>query len=231
MRAVFLDKDGTLIEDVPYNVDPDRIRFTPGALQGLFLLHTSGYKLFVVSNQSGVARGYFEEDALSGVEQRLRDILDANGIPLAGFYYCPHHPEGTVKAYSYECDCRKPAPGMILRAAQEHNIDLSRSWLVGDILNDIEAGRRAGCKTVLLDNGHETEWEVTRERMPHHLAGDLAEASLIIVTMGGIATRIRQSFTEGYSEKAEAKNEHKPAALHRHFLPTTSPCDWGSDYR
>src|SRR5690348_5165797 len=108
MRAVFLDKDGTLIEDVPYNVDPGRIRLMPGAAEGLFLLHTAGYQLVVVSNQSGVARGLFRERALCAVERRLRDLLSDMEVPLAGFYYCPHHPEGTVARYSIECECRKP---------------------------------------------------------------------------------------------------------------------------
>ena len=95
-RAVFLDKDGTLIEDVPYNVDPDRIRLAPGADAGLPLLHRASYRLAVVSNQSGVARGYFDEAALAGVERRLRELLRDVGVPLAGFYYCPHFPGGSV---------------------------------------------------------------------------------------------------------------------------------------
>src|SRR5439155_13322560 len=99
MKAVFLDKDGTLVEDVPYNVDPERIRLMPGAAEGLFLLHSAGYKLFVVSNQSGVARGYFEETALRAVRARLRSLFEHIGVTLSGFYYCPHHPEGTVQPY------------------------------------------------------------------------------------------------------------------------------------
>src|SRR5437773_11255948 len=105
-RAVFLDKDGTLVEDVPYNVDPDRIRLTPGAVAGLFALHAAGYRLVVVSNQSGVARGFFPESALRGVEGRLRELLADAGIPLAGFYYCPHHPQGCVAGLASGCDCR-----------------------------------------------------------------------------------------------------------------------------
>src|SRR5262245_59387911 len=95
-RAVFLDKDGTLIEDVLYNVDPDRIQLTPEAADGLRALHTAGYRLIVVSNQSGVARGYFPEEALAPVGRRLRELLAEAGVPPAGFYYCPHHPEGAV---------------------------------------------------------------------------------------------------------------------------------------
>ncbi|MBD0336468.1 MAG: HAD family hydrolase [Cyanobacteria bacterium Co-bin13] len=169
-KAIFLDKDGTLIEDVPYNVDPDRIVLCSGSLDGVHKLHQAGYLLIVITNQSGVARGYFDESALPAVEQRLRQML---GVPLAGFYYCPHHPEGTVAKYAVSCGCRKPEPGMLLRAAAEHDIDLQQSWFIGDILNDAEAGRKAGCRTILIDNGNETEWVLTPNRVPHHITTDL----------------------------------------------------------
>jgi histidinol-phosphate phosphatase family protein len=179
--AIFLDKDGTLVEDVPYNVDPARIRLAPGAGSGLRRLRDAAYRLFVVSNQSGVARGFFPESALVEVEAELRRLLAELGVALDGFYYCPHHPEGAVDAYSASCSCRKPGPGMVLRAAEEHGLDLGRSWLIGDILDDVEAGRRAGCRTVLLDNGHETEWVLTPWREPDARAADLDEASRIIL--------------------------------------------------
>jgi D-glycero-D-manno-heptose 1,7-bisphosphate phosphatase len=180
-RAVFLDKDGTLIENVPYNVDLALIRLAPGAAEGLTQLHRAGFALFVISNQSGVARGYFPESALEGVEVRLRELLAAFGVPLAGFAYCPHHPEGTVEEFAMACDCRKPAPGMILRMAAEHAIDLVRSWMIGDILDDIEAGRAAGCRTVLIDNANETEWLLSPDREPHYRVPDLAAAARLIV--------------------------------------------------
>ncbi len=179
--AVFLDKDGTIIKDLPYNVDPDRIVLLKGAAEGLRALHDAGYRLIVVSNQSGVARGLFREEALAGVEKRLRILLSGRGVALDGFYYCPHLAEGSVRGYNIACDCRKPAPGLILQAAAEHNIDLAKSWMVGDILNDVEAGRRSGCMTVLLDNGHETEWKCGPEREPHYVAADLREAAEIIL--------------------------------------------------
>lgn len=179
-RAIFVDKDGTLVENVPYNVDPDAIRLAPGAADGLRSLAHAGYRLFVISNQSGVARGLFPIDALDTVERRLRELLESNGISVDGFYFCPHHPEGSVAEYAVQCACRKPAPGMLLHAAQDHEIDLERSWMIGDILDDVEAGRRAGCRTVLIDLGHETEWVLTRDRMPHHVAGDVDEAAAII---------------------------------------------------
>src|SRR5579871_3015278 len=149
-QAVFFDKDGTLIENVPYNVDPEQMRLASGSVCGLLALHAAGFRLIVVSNQAGVAHGYFPEQALVAAKRRLREVLEEVGVPLAGFYYCPHHPEATIPCYARKCDCRKPSPGMILRGAREHDVDLPRSWLVGDILDDVEAGCRAGCRTILI---------------------------------------------------------------------------------
>jgi histidinol-phosphate phosphatase family protein len=181
-RAVFLDKDGTLVEDVPDNVDPCLVRLSPGAEAAARRLHEAGYALIVVSNQSGVARGYFKRSALRAVGDRLRTLLADAGVPLAGFYECPHHPEGVVPRYAITCKCRKPRPGLLLRAAREHGLDLTSSWLVGDIVDDIEAGRRAGCRTVLIGNRHETEWVFSPGRWPHYFATDLEDAAIRITT-------------------------------------------------
>ncbi|GMA15511.1 D-glycero-alpha-D-manno-heptose-1,7-bisphosphate 7-phosphatase [Deinococcus metallilatus] len=180
-RAVLLDKDGTLIEDVPYNVDPALIRLAPGVGEALRALHGAGYTLVVVTNQSGVARGLFPESALEGVEVRLRELLAAEGVPLSGFYACPHHPEGTVAKYTRDCDCRKPQPGLLRRAAKELDLDLAASWMVGDILNDVEAGGRAGCRTVLLDTGGETEWVLGQYRTPDVTARNWSEVAAAIL--------------------------------------------------
>jgi histidinol-phosphate phosphatase family protein len=188
-RAVFLDKDGTLVEDVPYNVDPARVRLSPGAGEGLARLRAAGYRLIIVSNQSGVARGLFPESALAAVEARLGELLAGYGVRPVGFYVCPHHPDGLVAEYAVACECRKPAPGLIRRAAREHAIDLGRSWFVGDILDDVEAGRAAGCRTVLIDNGNETEWILTRDRRPHAVAADLAGAARLILGADGTDAR------------------------------------------
>lgn len=189
--AVFIDKDGTLIDDVPFNVDPDRMRLAPGAAEGLPLLAAAGYRLIVVSNQPGVALGMFTEDALFGVRERLAALLAAVGVPLDGFYYCPHDPAATVVRYRRYCQCRKPAPGLILRAARELDVDLSRAWLIGDILDDIEAGRRAGCTSLLVNSGGETEWRLGPRRVPHHVVGDLHAAARAIVGGGRPSTRPR----------------------------------------
>lgn len=188
-KAIFIDKDGTLIEDVPYNVDPARVRLMQGAGPALARLHALGYGLIVVSNQPGLARGYFATRDLESVYGRLRALLAPYRAPLAGFYYCPHHPDGAVARYACTCSCRKPAPGLLLAAAAIHGIDLGRSWMVGDILDDVEAGRRAGCRTVLLDNGHETEWRSGPLRDPDAIAHDLADAAACIACQAGASRR------------------------------------------
>lgn len=180
-RGVFLDKDGTLIENVPYNVDPDKIVLAPRAIEALGLLHADGFRLLVISNQAGAAFGYFSPEAIDGVEARVRELLGRHAVPLAGFYCCPHHPQGTVPSLGIECQCRKPAPGLILRAAEEQRLDLHASWFVGDILDDVEAGNRAGCRTILVDRGGETEWRFTPLRRPTYAVHDLYAAAKRIV--------------------------------------------------
>lgn len=185
-RAVFLDKDGTLVENLPFNVDPARIRLTPHAEDAVRRLANAGFVLAIVSNQPGVAQGLFDESALAPVASEISARLAALGVALSGFYYCPHDPLGTVERYRRVCDCRKPAPGLLARAARELDLDLGASWLVGDILDDIEAGRRAGCRTVLVDNGNETEWHVDTGRLPHHIVDDLEQAARIIVELDAV---------------------------------------------
>jgi histidinol-phosphate phosphatase family protein len=177
VKAVFLDKDGTLIENVPYNVQPERMRLTRGAGPALCRLHALGYSLIVVSNQPGMAFGLFGLPALRSVERRLRALLAAEGVPLAGFYFCPHHPRGRVRRYRGACRCRKPEPGLLRSAAAIHEVSLRRSWMVGDILDDVEAGARAGCRTILLDVGNETEWRRGPNRRPGATLPDLPAAA------------------------------------------------------
>jgi histidinol-phosphate phosphatase family protein len=175
-RAVFIDKDGTMIHDVPYNTDPDLILWHDGVKEALKLLQEDGFRIIVVSNQSGVAHGYFTMDALQAVEKKLACDLEREGIKLDGFYFCPHHPKGSVPEFSVDCSCRKPKPGMIFRAADDFNVELTRSWMIGDILNDVEAGNRAGCNTILIGNGGETEWKLSSFRYPTLVAPNMKEA-------------------------------------------------------
>lgn len=175
--AVLLDKDGTLLENVPYNVDPARMRLAPTAGDALRTLAALDLPLVVVSNQPGVALGRFGVEALHAVRERLAALFALHGAHLAGFYYCPHHPGGTVPGYARACDCRKPADGMLRRAASELRFDLRRSWMIGDILDDVEAGTRAGCCTVLVDCGNETEWLDGEHRTPDFVEPDLLHAA------------------------------------------------------
>lgn len=176
-RAVFLDKDGTLVRNVPYNVDPSRIELMPGALDACARLHAAGFLLVIVSNQSGIARGMFKEAALAEVRARLETMLGSAGAPLSGFYYCPHLPDAPVAEYAADCDCRKPRPGMLRQAALELGIDLTASWMVGDILDDVESGRAAGCRAILVDNGNETLWAMSVLRQPEWVVANLQEAA------------------------------------------------------
>lgn len=176
-RAIFLDKDGTLVENNPYNVDPARIRFYPDVEESLRAFTAAGYQLVIVSNQSGVARGLFAEAELQKVESALRNSFRQMGVSLRGFYYCPHDPHGSVREYKMHCQCRKPQPGLLVQAAQELNIELGKSWMIGDILHDVEAGNRAGCRTVLLDRGNETEWHFSDIRLPDLILRDMRVAA------------------------------------------------------
>ncbi|HSX95189.1 MAG TPA: HAD family hydrolase [Hydrogenophaga sp.] len=163
--AVFVDKDGTLVTNVPYNVDPAQLRFEPGALAALARLVSVGLEIVIISNQSGLGRGLFTWPQFLDLRQALeRRLRDEAGVALRGFYICPHAPDAQGQA---TCDCRKPAPTLLLRAAQRLDLDLSRSWMVGDTLDDVEAGRRAGCRTILYDSGGETLWRDAPERRPH----------------------------------------------------------------
>ena len=179
--TVFLDKDGTLLEDIPYNVDPQRMRLAPLGERALRLLAEYDCRVVVVSNQSGVARGYFSESSLERVEDWLRTVFRRFRVDFAGFYYCPHHPEGDVAEFAIECDCRKPGDGMLRRAAADLGIDLSEAWMVGDILDDVEAGNRAGCRTILIDNDNETEWRLSTLRWPTVVVRNLESAARAIV--------------------------------------------------
>lgn len=187
--AVFLDKDGTLVPDIPYNCDPERMTLAPGAGTALRQLQKAGFQLVVVSNQSGVARGYFDLAAVDAMVARLHELCAEEGAPLAAIYVCPHHPDGAVTEFRLACDCRKPLPGMLHRAARELSLELRESWMVGDILDDAHAGNAAGCRTVLIDNGNETLWELARPRLPHHIVRDLTEAAAVIAAVEAVAGR------------------------------------------
>jgi len=180
-KAIFLDKDGTLIPDIPYNADPEKITLSDEAVDGLYRLQNAGFELYIVTNQSGIANGYFHHKDLWKVEKKISDLMQYHGLKLSGFYYCPHDPKAKLEAYKTYCKCQKPKPGMLLDAASDHNIDLTSSWMIGDILNDVEAGNRAGCKTILINNGNETEWKMNWLRTPDLMVKTINEGARYIL--------------------------------------------------
>jgi D-glycero-D-manno-heptose 1,7-bisphosphate phosphatase len=152
--AVFLDRDGTLIEEVGYLDRIERVALFPWTIDALRVLRRAGYALVVVTNQAGVARGYFDEAHVEAVHEHLRSRFAAAGAPVDGFHFCPHHPEATLPAYRVRCECRKPQPGLILRAARELDLDLARSFVIGDRWLDVETARRAGARGILVRTGY-----------------------------------------------------------------------------
>lgn len=171
-RAVFLDRDDTIMVDAVYTKDPEAVRLLPGAAEGIRALADAGFLIVIATNQSGLGRGYFTEEDLTAVNERLRDELRAGGADYDALYYCPHRPEEA-------CDCRKPKPGLLLRAASDLGVDLDASYCIGDREWDMEAGRAAGMRTVLITNGQHRE---DLGIQPDHVAGDLTEAARLIRT-------------------------------------------------
>ena len=171
-RAVFLDRDGTMAIDVSYCSRPEDFELFPNTARAIKLLNEHGYKVIVVTNQSGIARGYFTEGTLAQIHQKMRGELAEEGAGIDGIYYCPHHPDDN-------CECRKPEPKMVRQAVNEHDIDLKRSFVAGDKPLDIQLGKKVGCRTVLIasDTG-ETEAESC---LPDYTAADLYEAALWII--------------------------------------------------
>jgi len=203
-RAVFLDKDGTLIENVPYNADPLRVMLARDAGRALRALKEHGFLLVVVSNQPGVALARFTLQSLTCVERRIQELLAPSAVEIDAFYYCPHLPQGPNVRYAVRCLCRKPQPGLLRQAAREWQIELTQSWLVGDILDDVEAGNRASCRTVLVDNGNETEWRLGAHRQPHHLVGTLHQAAGLILASAGRAPRDPQGDGDAFDVASQA---------------------------
>lgn len=179
-KAVFLDRDNTLIEDPGYINHPDQVKLLDGVVEALIELGAMGYKLVVVSNQSAVARGIVTEEVLDGIHGRLKQLFAEKQVSLDGIYYCPYHPDGVVAKYRRESNRRKPNPGMLLAAADEMALDLGQSWMIGNSGRDIEAGLRAGCKTILIDSPLHTKQLEPTGPNPHYRAVNIKEAVNII---------------------------------------------------
>ena len=178
--AVFLDRDGVINRDTGYTHRIDDFQVLPGVVDGCLALQSAGFKLVVVTNQSGIARGYYSEEQFHQLNQYMIAHFLASKVSFAGVYYCPHHPKGSNPVYSIECECRKPKPGMLTQAAQEHDIDLPHSFLIGDRLSDLQAAKAAGLRaSVLVSTGEElTQAAVTQA---DYLAEHFADAAQWII--------------------------------------------------
>jgi D-glycero-D-manno-heptose 1,7-bisphosphate phosphatase len=177
-RAVFLDRDGTLVEEAGYLDRLERLVFFPYSVDAVRLLNRSDLAVVIVTNQAGIARGIFKETFVAEAHRHIRERLAAGGARIDAFYYCPHHPEAAIEAYRQSCDCRKPQPGLLKRAAADLGLDLSQSFVVGDRWHDLEAGHRVGARGVLVRTGYgKTEEAAPQPRVvPSAVVNNVMEA-------------------------------------------------------
>ena len=175
MKAVFLDRDGTVIYERGYITVAEKVELLPGVAGAIVRLRAAGWKVLIVTNQGCVGRGMITEEELGAIHFRMLAMLGGEGAEVDGVYYCPHHPEGSVPEYAIECDCRKPRPGLLERAAGEHDLDLEQCIIVGDTMRDLGAGRAAGTRAILVLTGHGKE-TAAEAHDADHVAADLPAA-------------------------------------------------------
>jgi D-glycero-D-manno-heptose 1,7-bisphosphate phosphatase len=210
-KAIFFDRDDTLIEDPGYINNPDQVKLLDGVAETLIELRAMGFKLIVVSNQSGVARGFVTEEILSDIHKRLEQLLGEKGASVDRIYYCPYHPEGAIPKYRKESDHRKPNPGMLLLAGKDLDIDLKESWMIGNGLGDIEAGFRAGCRTILVDSPGHGQKIQPGQRQPDYRAVNLKEVVNIIKMQARSINKPPVTEPIPAEPKAQPVKEQKPA--------------------
>lgn len=197
--AIFIDRDGTISEEVGYVNHPSRYKVLPFAAEAVRLLNQSGWLAILVTNQAGVARGYFTEELIHEIHNLLEAELSKGGARLDGIYYCPHHPSVGEPPYRQMCDCRKPRTGLITRAAAEHEVDLNRSWMIGDRYSDVELARNAKLRSAYVLTGYgRGEWEYSRHRWsawrgePEIVAENLLEAVKRIIDFDAQERRLHE---------------------------------------
>ena len=179
-KAIFLDRDNTIIDDPGYINHPNQVQLLPGAGSALSDMRNMGYKLIIITNQSGVARGIVTEETLSEIHRRLIELLRSEGVSIDGIYYCPFHPDGVIEKYRKESRLRKPSPGMLQLAAEDLDIDLRYSWMIGDSYRDVEAGKLAGCRTILINSPANPTVKEYSDPEADSIAVNIKEAANII---------------------------------------------------
>ncbi len=197
--AVFLDRDGTLNRDVGFTHRVEDLQLLDQAVAGLQRIAVLGFRLFITTNQSGIARGYFSEADMHAFNRALCKQLRAVGVVIEAIYYCPFHSTGSVEAYRCDSPLRKPRPGMILQAADEHSLDLSASFAIGDKKSDILAGQAAGCRTILVRSGAAGQSEMHVTALPDFVAGDLLEAAEWIARTSMSAGKLSRTHADAIS--------------------------------
>jgi len=174
-RAVFVDRDGTINVNYGYISSPDEFKMYPNVAKGLRLLHEKGFKIIVITNQSGIARGYFSKEKLDVIHNKMKDELSQENVEVDAIYFCPHHPDE-------KCNCRKPQPGLLQQAIKDFDIDIGKSFFIGDRMLDVEAGRKVGCKTVLIPEDKKLVEKEMREsnEEPDYIGDDFYTGALWI---------------------------------------------------
>jgi D,D-heptose 1,7-bisphosphate phosphatase len=176
-KAVFLDRDGVITEDPPHYAHRlDQLSIIPGSAQAIQLLNANNFLVIVISNQSGVARGYYSEDNVKIFNDAMESLLAKEGAHIDAIYYCPHHPDAIIERYKINCDCRKPKPGMLIKGGKNYDIDFKSSFIVGDKWSDVEAGRSVGCKTIIVETGHGHQEYENNKCTVDFIAADLLDA-------------------------------------------------------
>ena len=214
-KAIFLDRDGTLIFDPGYINDPAQVKLLDGAAEAIVKFREMGYKIVVVTNQSGIARGIIPENAIPKINRRLNQLLAEKNAYLDNTYYCPYHPDGAVKKYRKESGLRKPAPGMLLAAAEEMDIDLGNSWTIGDAYRDIAAGAAAGCKTILIKSHSNRPIPTLEDPEPDFEAINIKETVNIIKRQMSRKAQAKPAIQPSAEPKppVESPPKPKPAAV------------------
>ncbi|MEW4565936.1 D-glycero-beta-D-manno-heptose 1,7-bisphosphate 7-phosphatase [Bremerella sp. JC770] len=212
--AVFLDRDGTINEEVKYLGSPHQLRIIPGAAEAIARLNKAGIPVIVVTNQSGIARGYYTEDDVQDVHNYMDKLLADHGASVNAYYYCPHHPDAIVKKYAVDCECRKPRIGMLSAAAAQENVSLSQAYLVGDKRSDLRAAVNAGARGILVRTGYgaKTEEELLRE-------AESTGAALVTNIVDDLAAAVEQILASLNQSQPQSVKPPKFASTYRHHRP------------